>query len=286
MSQRALVLGGGGLIGIAWETGVLLGLREEGLDVRAADLVVGTSAGSMVGVRVADGHDLAEALEPPEDGLPWPEGGFDLAVIDRISQLWKSVDRMTPEVAREIGTLALAAPTCEAEAWIARTGGACGVVDWPATDYVAVVVDVESGAHRGIDRSAGVALAEAIAASCAIPGMFPPIAFDGRRWMDGGVRSGTSADLVLDRGATHTLIVAPMCARVGEIGPVSERAMRWEMEVLEAAGRWVEAVTPGAREAEIMGSDLMNPAGIAAAQEAGFEQGRRLARSRAGEWWA
>jgi len=284
MAKRALVLGGGGLVGIAWETGLLLGLREGGLEVRETSLVVGTSAGSMVGARVAAGHDLALPLAPPEGGLPLPEAGFDVALIDRITALWKRAEPMTPAAAREIGALALAAPTCSVETWIASTGGACGVADWPGTDYVAVVVDAERGVHRGVDRDAGVPLAAAIAASCAIPGMFPAVPFDGALWMDGGVRSGTSADLVLQRGVEHTLVVAPMCERVGEIGPASERALRREVAALEAAGGWVEAIMPGEREAAVMGQNLMDLAATAAAQDAGFEQGRVLARGRAGEW--
>ncbi len=284
MSKRALVLGGGGLVGIAWETGVLLGLRDGGIDTRDADLVIGTSAGSMVGVRVAAGHDLADALEPPEAGLPLPEGGIDLAAYDRIMKAWTSVDLMSEDVAREIGREASAAPACAPEAWIAQTGGHCGVADWPETDYVAVVVDVATGRHRGVDRASGVPLASAIAASCAIPGVFPPIPFDGALWMDGGVRSGTSADLAGERGADRVLVVAPMCDRMGVVGPLSQRALRVELDGLEAKGIWSHAVLPGEREAERMGDDLMNPAFIEPALEAGTEQGRALATSALADW--
>jgi len=284
MTRQALVLGGGGLVGIAWETGVLLGLRDVGLDVRDAQLVIGTSAGSMVGARVAAGHDLAEPLAPPEGGLPLPEGGFDLALIERISQIWKRPERMTSAIAREIGALARRAPTCDVDTWIAQTGGVCGVADWPSTDYVAVAVDVEDGRPRGFDRDAGVPLAAAIAASCAIPGMFPPVPLLGRDWMDGGVWSGTSADRVLGRDAQRTLVVAPMCERVGEIGPLSERAMRAEMAEIEAAGGWVLALNPGEAQARAMGPDLMDPSRTEAAQSAGFEQGRAWGAGPAGEW--
>ena len=284
MTKRSLVLGGGGLVGIAWESGVLLGLRDGGIDARHADLVVGTSAGSMVGVRVAAGHDLADALEPPEAGLPLPEGGLDLEAYDRIMNAWTSVELMTEAVAREIGREASAAPACSPEAWIAQTGGHCGVDDWPETEYVAVSVDVETGRHRGVDRASGVPLASAIAASCAIPGLFPPIPFDGALWMDGGVRSGTSADIAAERGADRVLVVAPMCDRMGVVGPISQRALRAELAGLEAKDVWAHAVLPGEAEAARMGDDLMNPAFIEPAMEAGLEQGRRLAESPLEEW--
>jgi NTE family protein len=284
MAKRALVLGGGGLVGIAWETGVLLGLRDGGVDAREADLVIGTSAGSMVGVRVAAGHDLADQLQPPEGGLPMPELGLDLDAYDRIMDAWTSVDLMTEEVAREIGREAHAAPTCDVAAWVAQTGGACGVDDWPATDYVAVSVDVATGRHRGVDRDSGVLLASAIAASCAIPGIFPPVPFDGALWMDGGVRSGTSADIAAERGADRVLVVAPMCARMGVVGPLSERALTAELAGLEAAGIRAHAILPGEAEASRMGRDLMDANFIGPALEVGHAQGLTLAKGDAADW--
>ncbi len=284
MTKRALVLGGGGLVGIAWETGVLLGLREGGIDVREADLVVGTSAGSMVGVRVAAGHDLADALEPPEAGLPLPEGGLDLEAYQRIMDAWLSVELMTEDVAREIGREAAAAPACTPEAWIAQTGGHCGVDDWPDIEYVAVSVDVATGRHRGVDRDSGVPLASAIAASCAIPGLFPPIPFDRALWMDGGVRSGTSADIAAMRDADRVLVVAPMCDRMGMIGPLSQRALEVELAGLDAAGVWGRAVLPSETEAARMGDDLMDANFIEPALEVGQAQGKSLAASPLAEW--
>ena len=59
MTKRALVLGGGGVAGIAWETGLLFGLAERGIDVLAADLVVGTSAGAAVAAQITSGEQLA-----------------------------------------------------------------------------------------------------------------------------------------------------------------------------------------------------------------------------------
>src|SRR5260221_627043 len=57
-STRALVLGGGGVAGVAWELGILLGLYDTGVDVRGADVIIGTSAGSVVGAQIASGTDL------------------------------------------------------------------------------------------------------------------------------------------------------------------------------------------------------------------------------------
>ena len=78
--KRALVLGGGGPIGIAWHCGLAIGLREEGIELRDADIIVGTSAGSLVGTRLAAGQDLAEPTPGAQPlGLPFAEGGPDTA---------------------------------------------------------------------------------------------------------------------------------------------------------------------------------------------------------------
>ena len=145
-------------------------------------------------------------------------------------------------------------------------------------------VDVETGRHRGVDAASGVDLAAAISASCAIPGLFPPIPFDGARWMDGGVRSGTSADLASAHGADRVLVVAPMCDRVGSVGPISQRALEVELAGLEAVGAWACAVLPGEAEAARMGDDLMNPAFVDASLEVGLAQGRALAAGPISEW--
>src|SRR3954464_14941252 len=69
--RRALVLGGGGITGVAWEIGVLAGLADAGVDLTGADLVVGTSAGSVVGAQVTTGGNLGDLferqLEPPAE---------------------------------------------------------------------------------------------------------------------------------------------------------------------------------------------------------------------------
>ena len=72
MDRRALVLGGGGVAGIAWETGLIAGLAGLGIDLAAADVVIGTSAGSVVGTDIACGQEL-EALYQAQLAPPAPE---------------------------------------------------------------------------------------------------------------------------------------------------------------------------------------------------------------------
>jgi len=118
-------------------------------------------------------------------------------------------ETLGPEQARELGKLALAASTPPEErsvAWFARELGA---TRWPAVLRVSAV-DAESGELRIFDAASGVPLERAVAASCCVPGIFAPVSIEGRRYIDGGVRSGTHADLALASGARHVLVMTPM----------------------------------------------------------------------------
>lgn len=286
--KRALVLGGGGVIGVAWETGLVSGLAEGGVDLRRADLIVGTSAGSMVGTRLAAGQDLSAPHPPGGSGAPArprvADGGPDVEKLGQIFKLWSEAETMTEERSAEIGALALAARTAPEDDWVAQTGGAVGVDDWPAVALRLTAVDAVSGAFEVHSRESGAPLDRAIASSCAVPGLFPPVSIAGRRYMDGGVRSGTSADLALDCEPDVAVVIAPICARTASFGPLAERSMWDEVGQLEAAGSRVCAVIPGDAEIEAFGPNLMDAGRAAAAREAGHARGLALARAEAALW--
>ncbi len=121
MAGRALVLGGGGVVGIAWETGLLKGLRDAGLDPAGADLIVGISAGSVVGTQIRGGRSLDElyaAQFEPDDGATERTMGRDIDSLRAIFGLWGRAEEMTPALCAQIGALAVAARTVsEAERW-------------------------------------------------------------------------------------------------------------------------------------------------------------------------
>jgi NTE family protein len=296
-----LILGGGGVIGIAWETGVISGLLEGGIDVREADLVIGTSAGSMVGTRVAAGHDLSSDADAPAPiAIPVHPDGMDMEALGRIFGVWSSATRMTEALCREIGAAAAAARTADEKAWIQATGGSLGVDDWPETPLRITGVDIETGHFEVHTRQSGAPLHEAVASSCAVPGMFPPIRIGGRRYMDGGVRSGTSADAALGvrpgvRSGTSAdaaldvrpeiaLVIAPLVAATAPIGAVAERALNDEVAELRAAGTHVAVVTPQAVEVEAFGPNMMDPARAEDARAAGRARGLALAEGEAQVW--
>jgi NTE family protein len=286
--KRALVLGGGGVVGVAWETALIQGLREGGVDVGEADVVVGTSAGSMVGTRVAAGHDLdlAEPRDAERDSIeiPLPEGGFDMDQMNQVFALWSGAEEMTDALCAEIGALARSSRTASQDAWVASTGGSLGVHDWPETELRICAVDVDTGEFVVHTRRSGAPLHRAIASSCAIPSMFPPIEISERHYMDGGVRSGTSADVVLDAAIDVALVIAPICAATAVFGALAERSMNAEAEQLRAGGARVCCVIPGEHEVAAFGPSLMDPARVAASAEAGYARGLELARGEAALW--
>jgi NTE family protein len=279
VSKRSLVLGGGGVVGIAWEAGVIAGFAERGVRVAQADEVIGTSAGSLVGAWLAGGRDFAAIAaaqaEPPAGGGgggPKP----DPSALARIFRLWLAFESVGPEQARELGALALAAPTPPEErsvAWFARE---LGSASWPLRLRI-TAVDAHSGAFRVFDAQSGVPLERGVAASCCVPGIFAPVSIDGRRYVDGGLRSGTSADLARASGATHVLVLAPMVR--GNAGLARLMFERLDAELAELRGAGIEAalVTPSREDARILGLDFMDPKKRADAVRLGLEAGRREA---------
>jgi NTE family protein len=286
MTRNALVLGGGGALGIAWEVGVLSGLLEEGIDTTTADLIVGTSAGSVVGTQIALGEPLLELLAEqvaPDDGALSRLIQIDLVGTQQIFMRWAGIKEVTQEVRREIGELALGAKTVNEESWVDYFEDGIAGRTWPERDLRITAVDCDSGEFEVWTRDSGVGLGRAVASSCAVPGLFPAVTIDGRRYTDGGVRSGTSADLA--KRFDSVLIVAPIGARQDGIDPLLGGQARNEAETLRAAGSRVELVFPDAGSLEAMGFNRMDSTRRGLSAEAGMAQGRALA-SRLAEGWA
>ena len=286
MTRNALVLGGGGALGIAWEIGVLSGLIEEGIDTTEAQLIVGTSAGSVVGTQIALGETLEELLAQelaPDDGAIARLIQIDLQGTQQLFMRWAGITEVTQEVRREIGELALGAKTVDEASWVAYFEERLDGKTWPDRDLRVTAVECQSGAFEVWTRDSGVPLARAVASSCAVPGLFPAVKINGRFYTDGGVRSGTSADLA--EGFDSVLIVAPIGARSEGIDPLLGSQARQEAEALRAAGSRVELVFPDAGSLEAIGFNRMDATRRGVSAEAGMAQGRALA-TRLAESWA
>jgi NTE family protein len=286
MATRALVLGGGGLVGIAWETGVLAGLSRAGIEPNDADLVIGTSAGSVVGAQIRMGRtpeSLLAVQSTPSDGrIEQNMANIDAQALMAIFAKWGAAREMTPALCAEIGAMALNARTGGEAEWLAGFDALIGNTDWPPKPYVATAVDAQNGAFATWDITSGVPLQRAVASSCAVPGMFPPVTINGRRYVDGGVRSGTNADQA--QGHDVVVIVAPIGASAEGIGGIARRQLDAEAAALRAGGSAVTVVLPDPAAMEAFGPNLMDPSRRAAAAEAGVRQGGAVAESLRSPW--
>ncbi|MFJ3927567.1 patatin-like phospholipase family protein [Streptomyces sp. NPDC090022] len=264
--ERALVLGGGGLTGIGWEAGILCGLAEAGVDLSGADLVVGTSAGSVVGAQLTSG--LLGPRELYERQLADP-AGEDVArlgagVLARYAlTMLRSTDARGYR--RRIGALALAADTGDEAA--RRTVLAARLVshEWPERRLVVTAVDALTGELKAFDRESGAQLVDAVCASCAVPRVWPPATVGERRYIDGGIRSSANADLAA--GYRRVVIIAPMTLGAGHIpAPLTQAA------ALRAAGAEVAVIHPSRQARQAFGRNVLDPARRAPAARAGLAQ--------------
>lgn len=274
-----LVLGGGGVVGIAWEIGVLEALAQEGaLDPSTAATIVGTSAGSVVGTQVAAGttiDDLVAAQLAP----PAPVGGGsaapDMSAVMTIFGGLMTAEEMTTELARTTGRLAMEATTGTEEAWVGSFERLLGGVGaWPATaDLRVVAMSCTRGERRAWTKAdAGIVdVARAVASSCAVPGMFPPVTIDGDRYADGGAWSPSNADLLADEGLDQVLFIGPIGTFLAGT-PQVER----EMAVVQARGATTGWILPGEGFADLR-TQLMNPAFRAQGLEVGRQDGKAAA---------
>jgi len=258
--MRALVLSGGGPLAVAWESGLLAGLAEAGVAAADADFILGTSAGAIVGAQLISGRAppaLAAAILNEENGVPPPGARqFDPAAVASLPALFAKAlapgDRAAARA--EVGAQALAAQTPSEADELARVSLLLGGADWSDRGFGCVAVDIDDGQVRILTRDSGASLAQAVAASCSLPGISSPITIQGRRYMDGGFGSVANADLV--QGYDEVLV---LCFRPA--GPSGERmAARLDEQVaqLRAAGVTVEVIFPDAATQEAIGANIMD----------------------------
>jgi len=255
MDRRALVLGGGGVTGVAWETGLIAGLAGLGINL----------AGALVGADITSGQEL-EALYQAQLAPPEPEPparvGWDF--IGRL--LWDMNTSRSPAQARaRIGRWALAAPTMpEADrqkVFQARLHSSA----WPSQALKVTAVDARTG-KLAVFTSAGSAdLVDAVGASCAVPGVWPPVTIGERRFMDGGMRTTANADLAA--GYERVVIVAPVAVGIGHMVSPGRQA-----GALSAAGARVALVRPDREALRAIGRNMLDVSRRAAAARAGRTQ--------------
>jgi NTE family protein len=264
MGGRALVLGGGGVTGVAWETGVLYGLELEGIRLREADRLVGTSAGSVVAAQIAGSTPLEELYERQRRGVVGEQSaslGFS-GTVRLAATMMFSVDKSAS--LRRLGRSAVRASD-PAMVAVRR-----GVIEqrlpeheWPDRDLRITAVDVDTGALRVFDPASGVGLVDAVSASCAVPLVWPVVEIEGRRYMDGGMWSATNVQLA--DGCDTVVLVAPESFGVA-------RALRALDEAVPRV-----TVVPDAAAKAAKGRNSLDPVRRRPSAEAGFAQAPRVA---------
>lgn len=294
--RRALVLAGAGAAGNAWEIGLLAGLATEGVDLTAADLVIGTSAGSTVAAQVTSGTPVADLYaaiiaEPAAQQSPHrpprqtgttpaarPSGPSYLEWSDTII----AASDCPADLRRRLGAAALElAGNDGGEAsrrWRAVVASRLPNHGWPEQHVLVVAVDADTGEPVLLDRASGVELVDAVAASTSA---MTPYRVGGHRYLNGGYRRSENADLAA--GFERVVVLSPFSGR-------SRMPAAWRMDLasqvadLHASGSEVRTVFPDARSGDVFDANALDPATRLPAARGGHEQGRELAAGLADFW--
>ncbi len=275
MNDRALVLGGGGVAGIAWMTGLLFGLGEEGIELRNGELILGTSAGSAVGAQLGCPVSLEELYRRQVDpALQTREITPDPRLLQQLLEAFPA--NATPgnraELTRKVGQWALEARTVSEAERRSVIAARLPTHEWPDRLLRITAVDTETGKMRIFDRLSETSLVDAVAASCAVPGVWPPVTIDGRRYMDGGVRSSDNADLA--QGYGRVVILSPNGLRADDIVafPLQE-----QLDLLKNAGAKTYVVEPDYTSRTAIGINPLLPETRKPTAEAGRAQAKTVA---------
>jgi NTE family protein len=291
----ALVLGGGGAAGNAWEIGVIAGLAEAGLDMtEAADLVVGTSAGATAAAQLRSGMPpaelLASVLSPPVQPVGQnrerPPSLPMATVFERMRAIGAAATSAA-DLQRAMGAFGLESDSIlgpGAERRRAMVAARLPRREWPDRPMIVVAVNAHTGELVAFDRESGVELVDAVTASTALPGLVPTVSINGARYIDGGVRSPDNADLA--SGYANVVVLSPLggvgADRAGQFEGL-RRPPEWgtdlagQVEALRKQGSRVEVITADADSGAAFGTNLTDPATRIPAARAGFAQGKHEA---------
>lgn len=288
----ALVLGGGGAAGQAWQIGVIAGLAETGHDLtEAADLVIGTSSGSTSAAWVRSGLPAAELLKlvlaaPARPAQKAPETSPN-PLFDRLRTIGAAATSPA-DLHRAMGAFALESDAAfkpgTAEQRRALVASRLPRTEWSQRPMIVVALDAHTGELAAFDRNSGVELVDAITASTALPGGTPTHGINGRHYINGGVRSSENADLA--SGYANIVMLSPFGGWDQRTLPPGqfEGVRRFpgtdpasQAEALRKQGSRVELITPDADSLDAMGINQMDPASRAPSARAGYAQGLREA---------
>lgn len=263
---RAVVLGGGGVTGMAWEIGILTALLQEGIDLTDADVIIGTSTGSFVGSALASGYDMRKLYDSQ---FTTNTTEVNISASPEIMKLWTEAFMYGKDDKKKIGKLLgdiakKYPPKITIEKRQSVVESRLVTTDWP-TKLKVTAIDVETGVLHVFDRNSGTTIINAVNASGAVPGLWPMVTFDGINWIDGGMVSTTNAHLAdcYDK----VVILSPMPQKYGLVPSVKD-------DVAEMKKRAdVSLIVPDTDSILAIGKNPYDPTHAPSSSNSGFNQG-------------
>jgi NTE family protein len=270
---------------------MLTAFEDAGLDVGTADLILGTSAGSIVGSRIASGESPRAGVDRVRELARSGRAADKLgtaespgALMKRFMDVMVAASELPPrERLVRLGTFALEAQTIPEDEYVARYSDH-GNAGWPPR-FRCTAIEARTGEFVVWDEKHRIGSDRAVASSCSVPGFFPPVTINGKRYYDGGLRSIANADMAA--GHERVLILTLANPDPDSPDPRAQHARRvldGELAVLREAGASTEVVSPDEETRSAMGMNLMDPTNALAAAEAGLLQGKREAQRIADFW--
>ena len=279
--QRALVLGGGGFVASSWITGLITGMAEAGVDVRDADVLIGTSSGARVALQLASGAPMEEVFARQVGAgtqVGRPAGPVDWGRLQREVTQAKELGGDRAEILQRYGKLALELAGPDRRELVSTQ---LPMEHWPERSVRLIALDAETGLRRVFDRASGIALVDAVMATTAFFGA-APVWFEGHPYIDGGFYSSDNADLAAD--CSKVLVLAlkapPWAMRLVSLedGIAELRASGAEVDLIQPDDEAMEAITSA--------GNPMNPAVFEPVTRAGRAQGLRVVAQRGTTgWW-
>ncbi|MBA2390336.1 MAG: patatin-like phospholipase family protein [Geodermatophilaceae bacterium] len=285
--RRGLVLGAGGVLGFTWTVGALHALEQSlGLDVRDMDVILGTSAGSIMAAVLSNDVPLDTVLRhqrgrvrPGDVPIDWNYDSDSGTALPPLPMLGLGSPQLLVRVARHPSRFT---PITAATALLPKGRGRLEPVTsmverisdsaWPKRETWIVALDYATGKRTvfGQPGAPPARLSEAVTASCAIPGWYAPVRIGGRLYVDGGTYSSTSLDLLAGSALDEVFVVAPMAATGYDkpwsvVGQVERRFRRSvtrrlhrEAEQVSRSGTSVTLLAPGPDDLRAIGANMMD----------------------------
>lgn len=270
-NNKALVLGGGGITGMAWEAGVLAGLNDHDIDVSTADAIIGTSAGSFIGAILANQVDMKSYyLELPSQMSTEDRGSLS----SDLYRLWQNafvVGRDNPaKVGQMLGDIIYTHPSkMPLDRRMHAVRQRLGNVGW-SNNLLVTAINAKSGQLATFNKESHIPLEEAVAASGAVPGLWPHVHLLNQDWIDGGMVSPANALVAKDY--KNIMIIAPLADGYGQLPSVKEDA-----KVLSEHSD-VLTITPNSESQKAIGQNIYSPDNLINIGHTGYEQGIHIAK--------